>query len=362
MGIPRSRTRLLPGPKGSAVRNGIWIGGGEHNVYYSAVDDLTGPGDNAPFSLEKWSFSGGLLNRLSGGNGSKFYDYQCDITDVPANFPHLSVSGTKTNVQAATEAVARSNPSRPYVDVPVALLELGDVTQLIRDSGRSLIRRAAGANIKYQFGIAPLASDIAKLLRFHEQVDRRVRQIERLSGPRGFRRTMEIDAGSNTGTAIKSFQSVYASVSNVCYAETAVAVRAHTRWRAASGMSQYRSPASMRALARRALLGLTVDFSTLWEAMPWSWLIDWGSNIGTYLKANRNIVPATLTEVSVMRHTRTNWWTYSWGPSNGLSMTPFQFTRESKVRVLSHASPTAHLPFLSGRQVGILASLAVLRR
>jgi len=111
-------------------------------------------------------------------------------------------------------------------------------------------------------------------------------------------------------------------------------------------------------------MGLTVDLSTVWQIMPWSWLVDWGGNLGTFLKANRNIIPAQLTQCCVMLHTLTEW------DSPGLSgiknstpysLEPIKIQRESKTRTSVSPSVTAQFPFLSGNQVGILASLATTR-
>lgn len=361
MGVPRSRTKVFTTPKGTGVRRGVWIGGGDHNCHVSSVDDHTGPGDNDPFSLERWYFEGGRLNRNNGSSLAQFYDYQADITDYPASFPHLPISGNKSDEEYATRAIARSNPSAAIVDLPVALYELGDIFRLVRDSGRSLLQRGAGANIKHEFGIRPLASDMAKLSQFQDHVNRRVRVIQTLQLRGGYRRTMQMDAHSVAGTSSKTFQSNLVTVQNLCYVETRQLVKAHTRWKPTVEMGNFITPDAVRALARRAVLGLTVDASTLWEACPWSWLIDWGTNLGTYFKAHRNVIPANLESCRIMRHTQTRYYSYLWGPSNGLTMSPFYFQRDTKTRVPAFATPLAHLPFLNGRQVGILASLAVLR-
>lgn len=337
------------------------------NSSKSFCADHTGSGDCAPFNVEHWDFTGGRINRpVAGYYAWKFDNYLADVLETPSNFPHHNIATPYTNTQFATMAAARTNPSRPYVDLPVSVLELGDITKLVRDSGRSLIRRLAGAHIKTQFGILPLASDVAKLTQLSANVDKRVQELERLRTQKGLRRTVALWNGSQSGNYSKSCQSAGYTINRSFSASTVKVVRGHTRWKPSTDMSRYGSPDAMRALAQRAVLGLGSDLGTTlsqaWELIPWSWLIDWGGNLGTFLKANRNIVPATLNGVHIMTHTRTAYQCSSFAnASDGITMTGITFNRDNKERQPSFVSPTAHFPFLDGNQVGILASLSVLR-
>jgi len=104
-----------------------------------------------------------------------------------------------------------------------------------------------------------------------------------------------------------------------------------------------------------------LDFATLWEAMPWSWLIDWGSNVGDYLKAHRNIVPAELQSVSLMEHSVTQAHIPASVIGGDLWISQIDVMKETKTRRKVIVAPTAHFPFLTGNQLGILASLAITR-
>jgi len=145
-------------------------------------------------------------------------------------------------------------------------------------------------------------------------------------------------------------------------------ISAHVRW-IPNEDANHLSPGEMSLLAQRAVLGYTngigIDLSTLWEVIPWSWLIDWCSDVGSYLSAKRNIIPATLQGVYIMEETVTRWTTPRlawWSATNGI-MDAGSFTRTQKKRYANVGiAPTAHFPFLNGNQVGILASLSVTRR
>jgi hypothetical protein len=298
--------------------------------------------------------------------------YIADYLMQEGSWTHFPPPGMLSNLAYAAKLAARTNPSRPYVDVPVAILELGDITKLVRDSGRNFIQRAGGANLKYQFGIAPLASDLAKLTQFRRAFVKRKAEIERLAGPKGLRRTVDLGAGAHGGTDTRDFQTNLALVTNRRRNWlTRENVRGHIRWKAAPEFSNLNRASldsqSMERLIQRTMLGITRyggDLSTLWELLPWSWLVDWGTTVGDYLAAKRNIIPAQLHDIRIMRHLHSEWtWNrevYATNPEG--YMTPGYRNLITKNRSPSlPVVPTAHFPFLSGKQVGILSSLAVTR-
>ena len=359
----RTREQITPTQKGRGTRFGNWIGGHQTTMSVAQCSDVTGEFDNAYFNVERWTSTGGRMNGTA-TNGSQWFDYFADAADFSSNWNHLGVSGDlPTEPEAVAKGCARANPSTPYVDIPVAVAELRELPQLIYDSGRSLIRKAAGANLKYQFGIAPLAGDLAKLTRFNEEVEKRLRLIQRAQQQQGYRKTVKTGSACVSTQKWQLWHSNYTSISSWCYGQTVAVQKVHSRWSPLGDFSKYTSPASQRLLAIRAVGGLTIDFSTAWELYPWSWLVDWFSNVGDYIAANRNIIPLSLTGIAYMLE-RTTTWTGDGlrQGSSSLTMSPFRHQRVSKLRKPSGLSLSAQLPFLDGRQVGILGSLAVMRR
>lgn len=357
----RNRHNVATRYKGAFKRFGIYWYPSFTQTFgaFNNCDDVVGSGDNAPFLMTRADFQGGVIDKPDTGFFSaSFESYVADLLGNSNEFPHIGVSGAPNNVAAATAGAASTNPSRPYVDIPVNVLELGDVTRLLQRQGEGLARLGR-ENLRYQFGIRPLVSDLTKLLYFSDQVERRVQELTRLRSSKGLRRTTGVFSGTGTDSISRVVQSDGIFVVGTFGGVTTQNVSVHCRW-LPDDVGSLSAPGAMRSLARRAVLGLTLDQSTLWEAMPWSWLVDWGSNIGQFFRANRNIVGAVLSDVAVMRHTRTE---YTWeGYHQGdVRITPITAIRESKERASSFVAPTAHFPFLSGNQMGILASLAVTR-
>jgi len=357
---------------------GSITGAGSITTGSHTCGDQTGSGDCAPFSVHKHYSSGGIINKFStGAFSSQFRDYLCDWLRNTANGGHLNVEGTPSDLSAANSAAARSNPSRPYVDVPVNILDIKARPKQIMDdildmrrrgfwrrpprpSPRELARGGGSAWLQYNFMIAPIVGDIVKLARGADQVSRRVDEINRLHHGHGIRRTLPVFAGSAHQQISQTVQSVGTVISRTFDVETLLLKRVHCRWKPERpGLEP--APRQVREWANRSVYGLTVDLSTLWELTPWSWLADWFGDVGTYLKASRNIIPAVLTDCCPMTHLRTTWSCGGGQLSAETSITPIRKVREQKSRIRTSLAPVAHLNFLNGHQMGILASIAATR-
>ncbi|DAD51831.1 TPA_asm: maturation protein [ssRNA phage Esthiorhiza.4_14] len=342
-------------------RFGSTIGGGNVWSSYHTCSDVIGSGDNAPLNVFHETVEGGRLTKPNVGFFSSWFsNYRVDMLDTNHCFDHLGIVGDIFDADAATQAAAQTNPSRPYVDVVTNALQLGELFHLIQDAGTSFFRNIGNNNLMYQFGIAPVVGDLVKLMRFTDQVNRRVGEIQRLRSQHGLRRTVSIGNYASTAVVNKFIQTQNFTLRENFDVNTSLVIKAHCRWMPAGDCLSLARPPEMRALAQRAVLGATFDASSMWELIPWTWLIDWGTNIGQYFTAHRNIIPATLSDVSVMRHTRTE---ASWPgkAQDDWSCSGIRYVRENKTRATSFVAPVAHFPFLNGTQMGVAASLAVTR-
>jgi len=363
----RERSNTYETPKGESGRFGTVFGNYPTYAGSNFCGDIIGSGDNAPFTVQKHEYDGGRLNRPYSGFFTQYFNnYRVDLLDNSSYFGHLGTAESPTDIGAATNAAARTNPSRPYVDVPANLLELGDIAHLIKrhvdpiNNWSDFVPEIGSQHLRRVFGIEPVYRDLSRLANFQEQVKRRVADIERLAAPRGFRKTVTIGKYSAQETQSLIVQSEGLYLGRDFKVNTTQEVKCHCRWMPTAEFGQLATPRVMDAWARRAVLGVTVDFATLWEPMPWSWLIDWCFNVGEYFKANRNIIPATLADVSVMRHTTTTADSEAVS-ADDWSLEAIHSYRETKKRTTSFVSLDAHFPFLSGSQMGIIAALAVTR-
>jgi hypothetical protein len=361
--MTRFREQVIFSPVGeSIVRGGYHHGGSYVSERHAVTDTPDIPGDGWGFDVLHEEWLGGKMYWPNDG----WWWYDGTVVDAVKGHSGylgqgLDLPDSPSDGAVATQVMAATNPSRPVVDLPIAVAELKDLPQLIHDSGKRFLQRAAGANLKYQFGIAPLASDLAKLTTFQSFVSKRVERLTKLRD-KGLRSTLPIGSYSNQKQEWVSLNSFGVGWSEIINFTTTQKVWGHIRWFPQENHRMPTTDEEMRRLAINATLGLTFDASTAWNLIPWSWLVDWFSNVGDYFTAHRNIVPASCSPVQVMRETKVSNFGPSYVDSWGQLYTGVHYKRTMKSRRLSNASLSAHLPFLSGRQLSILGSLAVLRR
>jgi hypothetical protein len=362
----RSRSKTLSyRPRGYAKRLASQVGDESSVVANNVetVNDTVGPGDGHPFSVHRYVHNGGVINSYPEETSRIFRNFLAEYCFNADLRSHL-YTDAPTDGDVATRLINGTNPSRPEVDLPVFIAELKDIPGLIRTGGKELLkqkkylRRGAQANLEYQFGWAPFISDLFKLFSFQDTVDSRVKELENLENG-GLRYTRSMGSYSSQEQKDVVFQSLFSIWGGPVIRTTTEKVKGHIKWYPINE-GWPNTPAAMRSLARRAALGWTVDAATAWELIPWSWLIDWCSNTGTFLMSKRNIVPAWHTPVQVMRH-RVSTITSGRAVNVRGEMSPINCFVEDKSRKQAIPSLNAHLPFLNMRQMSILGSIGVLR-
>jgi len=337
---------------------GHWFTDGYDQCY-----DEPGPGDNAPFSVESLRYSGGRI--FSNSTNSNYFN------DRACGWIRSNNAAAKTHVfnsyppdgDLAVQLMKRTNPSRPYVDWVANLAQMKLMPKLLKDEVGELLSLKHNARdfLNYEFNIRPTLDDLRKLFDFQNQTERRIRELTRMRD-KGIKRTISLfERGGEELIHGVVFESLGVLASGSLRKSTNMIIKGHARWNPEFGLQP--SDQQIMLQARSAVLGVTADLSTLWQALPWSWLIDWFTNVGDYLAANRNICNATCSGLRLMHHglTRTQS-TNDLFVSPGYTMTPVQATYETKDRVIATPTLEAQFPILSGEQLGILGSIGVLSR
>ena len=230
------------------------------------------------------------LNGDNGQSGSARRAYlNCrtvNFQPFSPSFPALDFSSLATRVGAGT------NPGRPNVNLPVFLWELRELPGLIRLAGRSILGKVASGYLSWNFGWRPLLSDLGKLLSMQDAVDKRLAELQKLRKKGVLRRTLQLGTdsldGGSTNRTYDGTAGLYTSVKSHATRK----VWGSCVWRMSSPDAVPASHAEQIALARRAVLGLTPGNITLalWEALPWTWMIDWFTDIGSWFKATNNSI------------------------------------------------------------------------
>lgn len=365
--MSRSRTTISPSiagtygyPNFGPPREHLWTIQARETI----VDNP--PGQWNDFYVDKAYSSNPCISGVSLGGWNEIYTNWCPLgfRDPGENNPIPSIPGSPTNGEAATKLLAITNPSRPVVSIPNFVYELREFPKLLKIEGDNLLQKAGSANLNYHFGWAPLIGDLTKLLSFSDHVSKREKELKALFTS-GLRRKRQLFNESGSESGYNGLNSWLIRMGAFYTATSTEKVWGYVEW-FPTGPTRPQTASEMRALARQAVLGLTLDLSTAWEAIPWSWLVDWCSNVGDYLTATRNTVGASHGPVYIMR-TRKGESIWEVPKGGDVDLFPGGYptvkrTRIQKSRTRSEPSISAQLPYLSLRQLSILGSIGVTRR
>jgi hypothetical protein len=335
----------------------------QNPVSSDTVTDYVASGDGYNFDVTHVTVNGLLLNYKTSGaiSGRRWVNWMVDRCRNLGDsiYGHLTVPDQPSDAILAAELLARTNPSRPVVDLPIAIYELREIPELLREEGNRIVRGLAAGHLAVEFGIKPLVNDLQSLLNFSDEVAKRQRELEQLNNG-GLKRKRDLWSGSTTGGP---FDVIAQSGDKITvhidvHKATVRKIWGYVVWKPDNPKMM---KGDMRSIARKAVLGLTVDFSTAWNAIPWSWLVDWCSNIGDILVARRNIVGASPGPVQLMTQTTTT------ADANripyNLTTSPGGWKTVSKRRrTVVNVPVDVQLPILNARQLSILGSIGVTRR
>lgn len=372
-------TRTSHTPSGDSVTTrSADIGYGDLNV------SMRGFPHAHPFESTDWTVSGSLSfgssapnligNYLSVSNDPSYFYQNSKSYPLP-----VTIDGKGSQLFAGT------NPTRPHVQLPVFLFELREIPMMLNQAGAILLgrsgkgsgkgryykylspaQRAASANLAYNFGWKPLVNDVKRMFDFKDAFDKRQNEWNRLYSSSGLRRRMSLggNQASGDGPSTYGFPSYLTTVASKYQSH-------NTYWGTVKWVPTAPSPYNSRPTpndVRRMIFGLHSSqiIGNVWEAIPWSWLVDWFSNVGDVLQANQGrsmvrpqggCIMVKQTSVNYHKMVSEEWG----GPNYEVILTAGSYKYRKHYRFLANGSVTAYVPDLSGTQLSILGSLALLK-
>lgn len=354
---------------------------GLHSQLMGSVDALqgfkyNGPGVN-PVKIEHYTVESPLLNgQWRDSDGRLRYEFigcppahSATVADPSAHFGSIS---NATKNQMAWEILAKTNPSRPHVSVPQFVGELKDIPQLVKGYGDGLLKAVASGNLSYKFAIKPMIGDVQKLCKFTEAVDKRFRYLRKLRDGKTLRTRCNLGTQfSETNDGRFSFQSQAALLytKRRSYYTSEMWGSAEYKLKPDSVLHQ-QDMSEMRSFARRLSAGITTHgaLETAWELTPWSWFVDWFSNVGDMIAATNNTVGCTWGRLALMRTTEVRR-VYEFDPVGSANWVTFDGWYKARWQCKERHSvfpvvpiPLPSLPAIDGGKLSILLSLAALRR
>lgn len=224
-------------------------------------------------------------NIWRGGANNMRYEGSFAV-DTSTNGDTLSSGGSPAS--RAAEAFSRMKPTEPSFSGLNALYELKDVPRMLQQRFTPNLRNAANLHLAIQFGWLPLLRDVRNFVQTQRAAQKRLAQLLRDNG-RPVRRSITLldemtDPVVTNGTAYGTFVPILVTQ----YYRREPTFRnfrySRERWWA-SARFRYWLPGGPRDVEwtnamLRKIYGLDVTPQVVYNAIPWSWLVDWFSNLG----------------------------------------------------------------------------------
>jgi hypothetical protein len=314
------------------------------------------------------------------------------IAPIFMEYPTAGFSSEGELASLGNKAIGRCAPSNPTADLTVMIGEIvkDGIPHLIGNAFKSWTKQSskqrrksiAEEHLNYEFGWKPLMSDLRKLSKALLHAEDIIAQYDRDSGKVVRRRYEFPDHESTSSRILREKTRPWMNPSgsgfdldrNAVVDNKVILVTTIRRKQWFSGGFSYyippRGSTGKAGVARdvilaKKLLGLSLTPDTIWNLSPWSWAIDWFSNIGTSLEnwSNWAIDGQVLLYGYVMEHVIASN-TYTWvGPTGFVGKsTPPTVTLSVERKVRRRASPYGFgiaWEQLSPRQIAIATSLGV---
>lgn len=401
--VPRNRSRSYgpanpPGETtleynigGTTTFFATYPGGSGGRGSETMLDGLTVDGTaRSPITLQHMKYAA-KCQRINGSYSigsyrKSIYGFKDHISyGLGANFNKVNMSDGWMNPAAFDNHIIKSlQVNHQEIDIPLFLFELKDFPRMLRQLGRVLKKDISpkdvpGGYLAYQFGWTPLINDVIALFGLADSMKNRFDYLLKISQGEGKRIKRNLYSYDNVATSNPAW------FDQIIQAQTETTTKRRVWFTCRIGDVDNTIVDDLLLLHRRArsgnveasgdlhrrMLGIRADrnkFKTLWDALPWSWLIDYFASIGDFIEAQTAQLPFTPRDVCVMRKTEYEIvfketgrylhpsYNYSSGElTDGWYRTTYQerYPRPNlRPRVL-------FTPILSGRQTSILGALAL---
>lgn len=280
----------------------------------------------------------------------------------------------------AASAYDRMKPTKPEFQGLNALYELRDLPRMlelnIKDRGLSSI---GDYHLALEFGWRPLMNDIVNLVKTQVFLEKRVDQLLRDNG-KPVRRRIQMLNDSDTQLLQDNLDDYSAFhrtfVSQTYYSVPKLTIRKQVTDRVwASARFRYWLPADPGGVVYKkrliaALYGFYAAPKFVYDALPWSWMVDWFSNTGDIISNMSADVADRLAAdyFYVMREQETRYVSTATGTFRGFNHESVSASATTNDRLITRSRIVGN-PFgwalsegdLSLTQLGIMGALGISR-
>nr|UJQ85860.1 MAG: hypothetical protein 1 [Leviviridae sp.] len=270
---------------------------GYHGNYgWPDVGDRKNVGHSAIWSCEAQEYGVAPLDRPIRGSGTSYrnHRYEGGVAINPSLFSFPSIPNIDFTGEAwGATAYSKMKPTQPDFSALNSIYELREIPGMLKQRfNYKDLKSISNYWLALQFGWRPLLNDVRNFVTLQRSAQQRLKQLLRDNG-RPVRRRLDIhdltsdpvftigsDYHSLNPTFVTQF---YQRMTTFRYTST---IRDHC-W--ASARFRFWLPGGPRDIhwKRRMLAriyGLTPSPSVIYNAIPWSWLVDWFTNLGDLIE------------------------------------------------------------------------------
>lgn len=334
----RIRTRPPVGILGAGTRSFVGTNGSDSvDINDVMTDDYVHDYTSShmgPFACARTGASGSIIN-----GSFPAWDGIVTYSNVPSgargNSFNYKLDITPDDGYLKTATLAKTNPNLAAMSVPNSLYELRELPSLIKQYGQEALnvisknislKSLANLNLMASFGVAPMVSDLNTLSKFQANVEKRLRTIQDVRQYGGVRKTKKLGVYEDETTYPTYFWDGPVFIPYELTQRTSVEVSGCCVWRLSPSFTGnlYSDHSQDRSLFQRSLQGLigltgnrvSVDelnafrasyglysygINDLWNVLPFSWLVDYFSNVGDVVDANSNQLGLEPTAAVLMK-------------------------------------------------------------
>lgn len=290
--------------------------------------------------------------------------FAAELRDLPAllRYSGRVLNNMHLSFQAMLQGLTRPNGLKPELYHKLRRANLLASQQ----SGLSVGRAVAALNLSWQFGWAPLIGDVSKMIGLSDAINSRRKEINRLYSGKGLKRKVTLEDAKSTYDEESFYIDTVAGVVETTRHDYRHVKRwATVRWKPKSPSSL---PPSDADIARN-LLGLDGHgvVASVWEALPWSWFIDYFTNVGDIIDSWNNsmeVIGRVCVMTTIERRVTCPGGFADFGKFGYKSISSGSLTTSTKSRFVTLTVPgglKADIPILGNNQLSILSSILMLR-
>jgi hypothetical protein len=349
-------------------------------TYQICKDTDTGWGKENDFDLTTRYIEGGPINGPYVPSPNYRVDFENFYPAWSKAFKAIPTYTWQGSVKSLLQAVADSHPGEPPLSIPNALYELKDVPYMLKDAGRmasELARKAekfgfggsvvsflfsphaqARDHLNFTFGWKPFVNDVKSISEVATWSQKRLQYLRNYNR---VRRERELGEKHARVRAHGSDVIAYTTINSENIFEGTHREWCTSKWNVYTPVLDAIESSSVSQFANLSKFSAPLDI--VYQAIPWSWLVDWFLDIGNVVSLYGNKFGVSLSSVSHMKHVR---WETTITPKNPPSAFPeipvYKQVQETKWRwsglptILNQGKT---LNFLGPTQLATLGALSV---